>query len=55
MEFYSTRNKSYRLSGEQAVIAGIAPDGGLFFLRRRKLPVDKLRILYIINIHNIQG
>ena len=31
MEFYSTRNKSYRLSGEQAVIAGIAPDGGLFF------------------------
>ena len=30
MEFYSTRNKSYRLSGEQAVIAGIAPDGGLF-------------------------
>ena len=30
MDFYSTRNKSFRLSGEQAVIAGIAPDGGLF-------------------------
>lgn len=24
-------------------------------MRRRKLPVDKLRILYIINIYNIQG
>ena len=31
------------------------PIRGSLFLRRRKLSVDKLRILYIINIHNIQG
>ena len=29
--FFSTRNSSLRVSASQAIIQGLAPDGGLFF------------------------
>ena len=31
MQYYSLNNKSHKVSFEQAVVAGLAPDRGLYF------------------------
>ncbi|MCZ4695185.1 threonine synthase [Ancylomarina euxinus] len=49
MKYYSTKNKDLKFSFKDAVIKGLAPDGGLFYPKH----LPQLNKSFIDNLHNL--